>query len=112
MFLGVFRSCMGKEVDSEVRLLLLLLWALGLRYSSDLAYFECTRPPRHGSNVDALVASIVPIWIFAMRRELRFGLPVWVYACLLSAPAYALLMKACPRAPAILFVCAISTTCV
>src|ERR1017187_691889 len=60
MFLGVFRSCMGKEVDSEVRLLLLLLWALGLRYSSALAFFECTRPPRHGSNVDALVASIVP----------------------------------------------------
>ena len=51
------------------------------------------------------------IWIFAMRRELRFGLPVWAYACLLSVPAIALLMKAYPRASAILFVCAISTTC-
>jgi hypothetical protein len=51
------------------------------------------------------------IWIFAMHRELRFGLPVWVYACLLSTPAIALLGKAYPRTSAILFVCSISTTC-
>lgn len=50
------------------------------------------------------------IWVFAMHRVLRFGLPVWVFACLLSAPALALLMKAYPRGSAILFVCAISTT--
>src|ERR1035437_8330249 len=60
MFLGGVRSCTRKEGESEVRLLLLLSRALGLRYSSALAFFECTRPPRHGSNVDALVASIVP----------------------------------------------------
>jgi hypothetical protein len=30
---------------------------------------------------------------------------------LLAAPAFALLMKSCPRASAVLFVCAISTTC-
>jgi hypothetical protein len=51
------------------------------------------------------------IWVFAMHRVLRFGLPIWIFACLLAAPAFALLMKACPRASAVLFVCAISTTC-
>lgn len=51
------------------------------------------------------------VWVFTMHRELRFGLPVWAFACLLSAPAIALLMKAFPRASAILFVCSISTTC-
>ena len=51
------------------------------------------------------------VWVFTMHRELRFGLPVWAFACLLSAPAIALLMKAYPRASAILFVCSISTTC-
>jgi hypothetical protein len=51
------------------------------------------------------------VWVFAMHRVLRFGLPVWVFACLLSAPAIALLMKTYPRASGVLFVCAISMTC-
>jgi hypothetical protein len=51
------------------------------------------------------------IWVFAMHRVLRYGLPIWIFACLLAAPAFALLMKACPGASAVLFVCAISTTC-
>jgi hypothetical protein len=51
------------------------------------------------------------VWVFAMHRVLRFGLPVWAFACLLSAPAIALLMQSYPRASAILFVCSISTTC-
>jgi hypothetical protein len=51
------------------------------------------------------------IWVFVMHRVLRFGLPIWIFACLLAAPAFALLMKACPGASAVLFVCAISTTC-
>ena len=55
--------------------------------------------------------ALLLIWVFAMHRVLRFGLPVWAFACLLSAPAIALLMKTYPRASAALFVCAISTTC-
>jgi hypothetical protein len=51
------------------------------------------------------------VWVFAMHRVLRFGMPVWALACLLSAPAIALLTKAYPRASGVLFVCAISTTC-
>jgi hypothetical protein len=51
------------------------------------------------------------VWVFTMHRVLRFGLPLWVFACLLSAPAIALLMKAYPRGSAVLFVCAISSTC-
>lgn len=51
------------------------------------------------------------IWIFAMHRLLRYGLPIWVFACLLAAPAMGLLMKIYPRSWAVLFVCAISTTC-
>ncbi len=51
------------------------------------------------------------VWVFAMHRTLRFGLPVWILACLLSAPAIGLMMKAYPRGSAILFVCAIASTC-
>lgn len=61
----------------------------------------------------ALLAWLVLLllWFFAMHRVLRFGLPIWVLACLLAVPAMAVLMKTCPRASAVLFVCAISTTC-
>ena len=50
------------------------------------------------------------VWIFAMHRVLRFGLPIWVLACLLSAPAIRLLMETYPRSGAVLFVCVIAAT--
>lgn len=51
------------------------------------------------------------VWVFAMHRVLRFGLPLWAFACVLATPAIALSMKAYPRAAAVLFVGSMATTC-
>jgi hypothetical protein len=50
------------------------------------------------------------LWIFSMHRVLRFGLPVWLLACVLSAPAIHLLMSSFPRIFALLFVASVACT--
>jgi hypothetical protein len=50
------------------------------------------------------------LWIFSMHRVLRFGLPVWLFACVLAAPAIHLLMSAFPRIFALLFVASVACT--
>jgi hypothetical protein len=50
-------------------------------------------------------------WIFALHRLVRFGLPIWVFFCVLAAPAINLLWKNYPRVLSVLFVASILTTC-
>jgi hypothetical protein len=54
---------------------------------------------------------LLVMWWFFLRREPRFGLPLWVAACCLSAPLIQLLMRSNSRLFGALFVCAIASTC-
>jgi len=52
------------------------------------------------------------LWGFVLHRILRFGLPIWVFGCVLAAPGIALLATTYPRVLSILLVSSILTQCV
>lgn len=50
-------------------------------------------------------------WSFALRREPRFGLSLWVFACCLSTPLLRLLGRLAARPFGVIFVCSLASTC-